>query len=256
MWYACSIVIRVRFLSFVGSLAWSVWLKPCTSDWDLNPRAGSRTWPKPWLGLEPTWLGLEPGQNSDWDSNPQGWDSNPASTHGLPTEITSLVSGLNEAQVLDVSSQKESVRDRVMGKKWIYLERNTLHRQSVGHLRKWERHRGIGLSAFIGVGNFIGQWVGGVFQLFWKGVGISRNWATAHFLILMVCLGTVMPPVGVSFSLLMCYSERILRLLKVYWKSTCPLSWTHLVLISLCHVLGLCHSFKGCALPPSFLFHV
>ena len=25
--------------------------------------------------------------------------------------------------------------------------------------------------------------------------------------------------------------------------------------ISLCHVLGLCHSFKGCALPPSLLFH-
>ena len=35
---------------------------------------------------------------------------------------------------------------------------------------------------------------------------------------------------------------------KVYWKSTCPPSWTYLVLISL-HVLGLCHSFKGCAYP-------
>ena len=48
-------------------------MKPCTSDWDLNPRARTRTQPKP----------------------------------GLPTEITHLVSGLNEAQVLDVSSQKE-----------------------------------------------------------------------------------------------------------------------------------------------------
>ena len=52
----------------------------------------------------------------------------------------------------------------------------------------------------------------GVFQLSREGVGISRNWAIAHFLILMVGLGTVMVPVGVSFSLLMCYSERILRL--------------------------------------------
>ena len=26
------------------------------------------------------------------------------------------------------------------------------------------------------------EWVGGVFQLFWGRVGISRNWATAHFL--------------------------------------------------------------------------
>ena len=32
-------------------------------------------------------------------------------------------------------------------------------------------------------------------------------------------------------------------------------SWTHLILISLCYVLGLCHSFKSCALPPSLLFH-
>ena len=65
-------------------------MKPCTRDWDLNPHARTRTQPKLRLGLEPTRLGLEP-----------------AKTHGLPTEITHLVSGLNEAQVLDVSSQKE-----------------------------------------------------------------------------------------------------------------------------------------------------
>ena len=34
-------------------------------------------------------------------------DSNRAKTHGLLTEITYLISGLNEAQVLDVSLQKE-----------------------------------------------------------------------------------------------------------------------------------------------------
>ena len=45
---------------------------------------------------------------SDWDfEQPTCWDSNPAKTHGLPVEITHLVSGLNEAQVLDVSLQKE-----------------------------------------------------------------------------------------------------------------------------------------------------
>ena len=37
---------------------------------------------------------------SDWDLNPRGWDSNPAKTHSLPTEITHLVSGLNDSQVL------------------------------------------------------------------------------------------------------------------------------------------------------------
>ena len=54
--------------------------------------------------------------------------------------------------------------------------------------------------------------MGGVFQLFREGAGISRNGATAHFLILMVGLGTVLVPVGMSFNLLTCYSECILRL--------------------------------------------
>ena len=30
----------------------------------------------------------------------------------------------------------ESVRDKVIGRKWIYLERNTLYRQTVGHVRR------------------------------------------------------------------------------------------------------------------------
>ena len=53
--------------------------------------------------------------------------------------------------------------------------------------------------------------MGGVFQLFWERAGISKNWATSHFLILMVGLGIVMVPI-VSFSLLMCNSECIVRL--------------------------------------------
>ena len=44
-----------------------------------------------------------------------------------------------------------------------------------------------------------------------EGAGISRNWATAHFLVFMVGLGTVLALAGVSFSLLMCYHEHILR---------------------------------------------
>ena len=51
--------------------------------------------------------GLEPSQNPGWDLNPRSWGSNLAKSHSLPTEIAHLVSGLNEAQVLDVSSQKE-----------------------------------------------------------------------------------------------------------------------------------------------------
>ena len=44
-------------------------------------------------------------------------------------QLEPTVLGLHEAQFLDVSSQKESVRDKAIAKKWIYLERITLHRQ-------------------------------------------------------------------------------------------------------------------------------
>ena len=44
---------------------------------------------------------------SNWDLNPHGWDLNLAKTYSLPTEITHVVSGPNEAQAL-VSLQKES----------------------------------------------------------------------------------------------------------------------------------------------------
>ena len=60
--------------------------------------------------------------------------------------------------------------------------------------------------------------------------------------------------VGVSFSMLMYYSEHMMRL-KVYWKLTFPPSWTQYFLSSLYHVLWSCHSFKGRALPPSLLFY-
>ena len=52
-----------------------------------------------WLEIETVRLRL--------DLNLRSWDSNPAKTYSLPSEITHLVSGLNKAQVLDVSSQKE-----------------------------------------------------------------------------------------------------------------------------------------------------
>ena len=51
-----------------------------------------------------------------------------------------------------------------------------------------------------------------------NGVGLSRNWATAHVLTFMVGLGTVMAPVGVSLRRLIYYNKYIMRL-KVYWKS-------------------------------------
>ena len=111
-----------------------VLVKPFTTDWDLKPCAGTWIQPKPSLGLELTWLGLKPSQNSAWDLNPCGWNPNSAKTlfgtqtHVAGTQIQPkpclgleptwlglkpsqnswyLVLGPNEAQVLDVSSQKE-----------------------------------------------------------------------------------------------------------------------------------------------------
>ena len=52
-----------------------------------------------------------------------------------------------------------------------------------------------------------------------------------------------MAPQGASFSLL----------IEDPSKWTCPPSWTHLILIGLCCVLGLCRTFKSGALPPSLL---
>ena len=69
---------------------------------------------------------------------------------------------------------------------------------------------------------------------------LSRNWVTAHFLTFCGHLWNHHGP-GV------CYIEHILRL-KVKWKLSLP-SWTQLVLISFCPVLGLCQSLQGCALP-------
>ena len=85
-----------------------------------------------------------------------------------------------------------------------------------------------------------------------RGMGISRNWES-HVFTFVVCLGSVMASVGMSFSLLTCYSEHLMRL-KFHWKLNLLPSWTLLVLNSFFHVLAQCHSFKCCALPPSLLF--
>ena len=60
------------------------------------------------------------------------------------------------------------------------------------------------------------------------------------------CLENILPPLGMSLSLQIGDQGLV-----EFNLSFC----THLILISLCYALGLCHSFKSCALPPSPLFH-
>ena len=79
----------------------------------------------------PTQPRLKPNQNPTWDLNPPGWDSNPAKTHGT------WFQDLMKLRFLMYHHRKNSVRDKVVGKKWIYSDsgRSTLHRQRVGHPR-------------------------------------------------------------------------------------------------------------------------
>ena len=92
-------------------------LKPFTSDWDSNPAktqsgtqthvAGIHAQPKPYLRLELTRL-----------------DSNIAKIHGT------WFQDLMKLGFLMSHHRKNSVRDKVIGNKWIYsdTERSTLHR--------------------------------------------------------------------------------------------------------------------------------
>ena len=64
---------------------------------------------------------------------------------------------------------------------------------------------------FYGMDNFIDYEWEDYSNHFGEGVEISRNWGTTHVLV-FDGLEIVMVSVGVSFSLLMCYNEHIVRL--------------------------------------------
>ena len=147
----------------------------------------------------------------------------PTGTWAWPKHVV-LASGLNEAQALDVSLKKNSVRDTVIGKRWICsdLERSTLQECGpwnvvclvfpslvISYANEWEDH--------------------------------SNNWGTTHCWVFWQWFGTVLAPLGISFSL----QTEDQGLVEFDLSS-----WTYLILISLCYALGLCHSFKSCALPP------
>ena len=107
---------------------------------------------------------LEPSLNPDWDLNPWGQDSNPAKTlirawtqmAGTRTRPKPMVfqlrshtwfQDLMKLRFLISHRRKNSVRDKVTGKKWIYLERNTLHRQC-GPSQKVRKAPGYGVVSY------------------------------------------------------------------------------------------------------------
>ena len=81
--------------------------------------------------------------------------------------------------------KKNSVRNKVIGKKWIYsdTESSTLHRQSVGHRRGRMWPPNVLWLVFINwVISYVNEWED-YSNYFGEGVGISRIWATAHSLV-------------------------------------------------------------------------
>ena len=91
-------------------------LKPFTSNWDLNP--------------------CGPCQSPAWKLNPDGWDSKVAKTHCLVRSYIWFQDRM-KLKLLMSRHRKNSVRDRVVGKKQIYLKRNAP--QYVGHFRRKEQ---------------------------------------------------------------------------------------------------------------------
>ena len=112
-------------------------------------------------------LGFEPSQNPVWDLNPHGWDSNPAKTH------STWFQDLMKLRFLISHHRKNSVRDKVIGKKWIYLdtERSTLlQTEGVWTIsREWMQPRNLVWLVFIDW--VISSAMGGLFQLFLGGGG-------------------------------------------------------------------------------------
>ena len=101
-----------------------------------------------------------------------------------------LASEANEAQAL-MSHCKNSVRDTVIGKRWICLDSEKHTSQGVSHHRRqvlWPWNV-VWLVFSSLVKSYANEWE-----------NHPNHWGTTHS-IFWQCLGTLLPPLGVSFSL-------------------------------------------------------
>ena len=96
--------------------------------------------------------------------------------------------------------RKTSVRDKVIGKKWISSERNTLHRDNEGHLRRWEALK-YGWFVFMGWVTSKANEEEDYFNYLEMGWGFPGIGPPPTFWPLMVSLRTVMVPVGAPLTL-------------------------------------------------------
>ena len=149
-------------------------------------------------------------------------DSSPAKTHGT------WFQGLIKLRFLMSHHRRNSVRNKVIGKKWIYSdsERSILHKQRVGHRRGQGQPWNVAWLVFIGwVISYANEWED-YSNYFGERVEISRVWGTAHSLVFWQCM-------ELSWHLWVRHFTCWLRI-KVW---SCLQSWSHLVLTGLCCVL-------------------
>ena len=158
-------------------------------------------------------LGVEPSQNPRW-----------------------LASGPNETQAL-MPHYKSSVRNTVIGKRWICRIQREAHSTGCGpSQRRLQQPWNVVWLVFKSwVISYANEWE-----------DHSNNWGTTHSSVFWQWLGTVLAPLGVSFSLQI-EDQGLVE----YDLS----SWTHLILISLCYALGYVILLISFALPPLLLFH-
>lgn len=95
--------------------------------------------------------------------------------------------------------------------------------------------------------------MGGLFQLFpGRGAGFPGIGLPPTFWPFMVGLRTLVVPVGMSLSMLMCCYNEAQGPMEVKLSTNLDLVGSNRFLS---YPPGLYHSFKGCALLPSLLFH-
>ena len=124
------------------------------------------------------------------------WDLNPAKTI-VPGFRTQWSSG----SWCHITERIQWERKWEVRSGFIQIQRDTLHRQRVGHCKGWVQPWNLAWLAFIGwVTSYARVW--GLFQLFLGRAEMFRIWSTAHSLVFLQCLGTVMAPLGVSFHLM------------------------------------------------------
>ena len=152
--------------------------------------------------------------------------------------------------------RRNSVRDKVIGQKWICLERSTLCRQWTGQLRRRQQAWNMAWLVFMGWVQFHRLMSGKIIPVIsGKGWGFPGIGPPLTFWPLMVGLKLSWCWWVWHLSLL-CYDV----MKSLYWAQgvveiNLSTILTYLVLISLSPVLRLCHSFQVSVLPLSLHLH-